>query len=94
MKNGFFVFKAEGREILEKTFNLFACIYRIYYIYSYMDYRNKQNLKHAQKCVKRLENIRINRSLTISEQQQLYLMQSQVENEYSKPIKPFRYENE
>jgi len=48
--------------------------------------RNIKTLRHAQKCVKQLESLRIKRSLKENERQELYYWISRVENEYQKPL--------
>jgi hypothetical protein len=48
--------------------------------------RNIQDLRHAQKCVKRLSKKRLTKKgLTDNERQELYYWEYRVEEEYAKP---------
>jgi hypothetical protein len=49
--------------------------------------RNIKDLRHAQKCVKKLNKIQERRPLTSNEIQERYFWESRVEEEYAKPLK-------
>jgi hypothetical protein len=48
--------------------------------------RNIKDLRHAQKCVKQLEKLRVTRPLKDNERQELYYWKDRIENEYKKPL--------